>query len=80
MRLLLVAKGYEYVYNLFKGTVEGVDIEHTLLDSKRFQKYYKKHVVNVWTIQSKETLDKVLPYVDTVTFDTIDPKLIKESL
>ena len=80
MRLLLVAKGYEYVYNLFRHTVEGVDIEHVLLESKRFQRYHKRHVVNVWTIQSKETLEKVKPYVDTVTFDTIDPKLIKESL
>ena len=80
MRLLLVAKGYEYVYNLFRHSVEGVDIEHKFLEEKRFQKYSKRHVVNVWTIQSKETLDKVVPYVDTVTFDIIDPKLIKESL
>ena len=80
MRLLLVAKSHEYVYNLFRHSVEGVDIEKVLLEEKRYQKYSKTHVVNVWTIQSKEQLDKVRPYVDTVTFDTIDPKLIKESL
>lgn len=79
MRLLLVAKNYEYVFKLFRFGIEGVDIEHTLLEKKIFQKYYKKHVVNVWTIQSKEQLEKVKPFVDTVTFDTLDPKLIKES-
>ena len=80
MRLLLVAKGYEYVYNLFRHSVEGVDIEQVLLENKRFQKYHKRHVVNVWTIQSKEQLEKVKPYVDTVTFDTLDPSIIKENL
>lgn len=79
VRLLLVAKSHEYVYNLFGKTVDGVDIEQVLLEEKRFRKYSKKHLVNVWTIQSKEQLDKVRPYVDTVTFDTLDPKFIKES-
>lgn len=79
IRLLLVAKAYEYVYNLTGKTVEGVDIEQVLLEEKRFKKYSRKHIVNVWTIQSKEQLENVRPYVDTVTFDTIDPKLIKES-
>lgn len=79
VRLLLVAKSHEYVYNLFGKTVEGVDIEQVLLEEKRFKNYHKRHVVNVWTIQSKEQLDKVRPYVDTVTFDSLDPKLIKET-
>ncbi len=80
MRLLLVAEGYEYVLKYFRFRIEGIDIEQTLLKKKRYQKYSKRNVVNVWTIQSKEQLEKVKPFVDTVTFDTIDPKIIKESL
>ena len=79
MRLLLVAKSHEYVYNLFGKTVDGVDIEQVLLEERRFKNYHKRHLVYVWTIQNKEQLDKVRPYVDTVTFDTIDPNLIRET-
>ena len=79
VRLLLVAKSHEYVYNLFGKTVDGVDIEQVLLEERRFKNYHKRHLVNVWTIQNKEQLDKVRPYVDTVTFDTIDPNLIRET-
>ena len=79
VRLLLVAKSHEYVYNLFGKTVDGVDIEQVLLEERRFKNCHKRHLVNVWTIQNKEQLDKVRPYVDTVTFDTIDPNLIRET-
>ena len=79
VRLLLVAKSHEYVYNLFGKTVDGVDIEQVLLEERRFKNYHKRHLVYVWTIQNKEQLDKVRPYVDTVTFDTIDPNLIRET-
>ena len=80
MRLLLVAKSHEYVFKLFRNTVEGVDIEHVLLEGKRYQNYHKKHVVNVWTIQNEDQLKKVKPFVDTVTFDTIDYKVIKNNI
>ena len=80
MRMLLVAKEAEYTYNLFRHTVEGVDLEQVLFSEKRIRNYHKRHVVNVWTIQNKEQLDKIKPYVDTVTFDTLDFKIIKENL
>ena len=80
MRLLLVHRDYQYVFKLSKHFVNGVDLDQGLFKYKRYQRYHKRHLVNVWTIQSKEQLDIVKPYVDTVTFDTLDPTIIKENL
>lgn len=72
IRLLLVAKSDEYTFTWFKHTVEGVDLEKVLFSEKRVQRYVKKHFTNCWTIQSKEDIEMVKPYVDTLTFDKID--------
>ncbi len=79
-RLLLVSHTHKYVYTLFKHTVEGVDLEDVLLKTKRFQRYYKKHFINCWTIENEEQISKVLPYVDTITFQYIDPIDVKNIL
>ena len=79
LRSLLVAKSDEYTWP-FKCTVESVDLDQKLFDEKRVQRYYKKHFVNAWTIEKEEQLDKILPFVDTVTFQHIDPELIKNKL
>ena len=80
IRSLLVAKSHEYTYNYFRHTVESIDIEQVLLEEKRIQKYHKRYLVNVWTIENEEQLDKVLPYVDTVTFQHMDAELVKSKL
>lgn len=80
IRSLLCARSHEYVYNLCRHTVESVDLEHVLFDEKRIQKYHKHYLVNVWTIENEEMLDSILPYVDTVTFQHMDYKLVKEKL
>lgn len=80
VRLLLAAKSHEYVYNYFRSTLDGVDIEDVLLNEKRIRNYHKKHFVNVWTIETKEQLEKVLPYVDTVTYQFLDPKEVAQAL
>ena len=79
LRSLLVAKSDEYTWP-FKCTVESVDLDQKLFDEKRVKRYYKHHFVNAWTIEKEEDLDKILPYVDTVTFQHIDPELIKNKL
>lgn len=79
IRSLLVAKTDEYTWP-FRHTVESVDLDQRMFDEKRVQRYFKKHFVNVWTIESEEQLDKVLPYVDTATFQFVDPKIIKSKL
>lgn len=80
MRSLLVAKSHLYVYNLFRHSVESVDVEQVLFDEKRLQRYHKRYLVNAWTIESKEQLEKILPYVDTVTFQHMDGEVVKDML
>ena len=79
IRSLLVAKSDEYTW-FFRRTVESVDLEDKLFEEKRFQRYIKKHFTNVWTIDSEEKLKKYAPLVDTVTYQFIDPKLVKDTM
>lgn len=80
IRALLATRSHEYVYNLTRHTVESVDLDKALFDEKRIRNYHKKHLVNVWTIETETQLDEVLPYVDTVTFQHIDEKIVREKL
>ena len=70
MRQLLVAVSHEWTY-MFRNTVESLDLEYTMTKEKRVQKYQKKHLVNVWTIETEEQLNASLPYCDTVTFQKL---------
>ena len=79
IRLLLVAKSDEYTFTWFRNTVEGLDVEKVLFEEKRVRRFGKKHFMNCWTIQSKEDIEKVLPYADTITFDTVKLDVVKET-
>ena len=80
IRSLLAVKSHEYVYNYFRHSVESVDLDQTLFEEKRIQRYHKRYLVNAWTIQSEEELDKILPYVDTVTFQHMDENIVRNKL
>lgn len=81
IRQLLVAHDgkHEYVY-AFRHFFEGVDLEYTFLKMRKIQKYSKKHVINIWTVEDKEIAKESLPYVDTITFQNMDCNDIKELL
>ena len=79
VRSLLVAKSDEYTWP-FRLTVESVDLDIKLFSEKRVQRYVKRHFTNAWTIETEAQLDEVLPYVDTVTFQHLDPELVKNKL
>ena len=81
IRSLLATGGeYFYVYRYFRHTVESVDLDQTLFDKKGIQRYHKHYLVNAWTIESEEQLDRILPYVDTVTFQYMDENIVREKL
>ena len=80
IRSLLATRSHEYVYNYFRHTVESVDLDQVLFDEKRIQKYHKRYLVNVWTIENEEQLKAVLPYVDTVTFQHMDVDVVRDYL
>lgn len=79
IRSLLVAKSDDYTWT-FRHTVESVDVENVLLKEKRVQRYAKNHFTNVWTIDSEEKLEEVLPFVDTVTYQYLDTEMVKTKL
>ena len=79
VRQLLVAKSDEYTY-FFRHFFEGVDLEYVFFKETRIQKYCKKHFANVWTIETKDSMELVKDYVDTVTFQHLDPLYITNSL
>ena len=80
---LLVTKthepSYEWIYHL-RGLFDSVDLEHVMLKQNRVRRYHKHHFVNCWTIDSEALLEEVLPYTDAVTFQYIDPEVVKEKL
>lgn len=78
--LLATGEEYFYVYRYFRHTVESVDLDQTLFDKKQIQRYHKRYFVNAWTIESEEQLKKILPYVDTVTFQHMDENVVRKLL
>ena len=79
IRSLLIIKSDEYTW-FFRHTVESVDLDMNLFEEKRVRRYAKYHFTNAWTIETEEHLNNMLPYVDTVTFQHLDPKLVEEKL
>ncbi len=79
VRSLLVSKSDEYTW-IFRHTVESVDLDINLFSENRVKKYAKKHFTNVWTIEKIEQLQSVLEYVDTITYQYLEPQKVKELL
>ena len=79
IRSLLVIKSDEYTW-FFRHTVESVDLDMNLFEERRVRRYAKNHFTNVWTIDTEEKLKKYAPMVDTVTFQFIDPEVVKKEL
>ena len=79
VRSLLIVKTDEYTW-FFRNTVESVDLDMNMFVEKRVQRYAKSHFINAWTIETEEQLNNVLPHVDTVTFQHIDPEIVKAKL
>ena len=50
-----------------------------LFDEKRVRRYGRKHFMNCWTIKSEEDIKKVLPYADTITFDTVSLETVRKA-
>ena len=79
IRSLLIAKSDAYTY-FFRHTVESIDVEKVLLKERKYQRYSKKHFVNVWTIEDFDSMQEVQPYVDTITFQHMDHDKVRKIL
>ncbi len=79
-QLLVVKDGkHDFVY-MFRNLFEGVDLDYKFLEEKRVRKYSKKHIINIWTVESEDIVSSSLPYVDTITFQNIDCNFVREKL
>lgn len=67
------------VYHM-KKLFDSGDFEKNMSLEKRVMKYQKDNFLNVWTINSKEDVDKFIDYVDTFTFEKVDPEYVREKL
>lgn len=76
---LLLANVRKDVFSL-SWVADSIDIEDKMLELNSIKRYYKRHFINVWTIRDYEQLDKVIGKCDTVTFENIDYKVVKEKL
>jgi glycerophosphoryl diester phosphodiesterase len=78
-RSLLVCQ--DYIGTLkYRHFFESLDMQDCLVDDKRVLRFAKRHPINVWTIQEAEQAKKVAPYVDTMTFQHLDPAFVRSLL
>ncbi len=79
-RQLLVCEGHDWTWKL-SNLYDSVDIEVTMAKRKEVIAYRKKGgIVNVWTVETMEQAKEYAPYVDTITYQFIEPSAIKELL
>ena len=58
-----------------------MDVQDTLVDHPKVQRLREKgHLLNVWTIDTEEKLQKVLPHVDMITFQDMPLSHLRDSL
>lgn len=76
---LLVTKSHIWTYH-FRFFFDSLDLEYTMTKEKRVRRYAKNHLLNVWTIDSKENFDEVYDVVDTVTFQLMDENYVLSKL
>ena len=79
-RALLICKEKEFAWG-WRWCSESLDLEWFMAKEPRVISYRKKGKgVNVWTVQTEEQLKEIAPYVDTVTFEYLDPELVTKTL
>lgn len=82
-RSLLIT--YKLKYRIcwhFRKKYEGADIDFTYFEKRKHtaKNLKKKQIVNCYTIETIEQLEKYAPYCDTVTFQYLDPEIVREKL
>ncbi len=75
-RQLLLFRGKEWVKR-FRFMFESIDIEMDMAKDD-WVKSYRKHggIVNCWTVETKEQVEELSPYVDTMTFQYVDKDVV----
>ena len=79
-RQLLICEGSDWTWK-FHRLYDSVDIQASMSKRKAVINYRKKGgIVNVWTIETMEQAKEYAPYVDTITYQFVEPEQIKDLL
>ena len=79
-RQLLICKDHAWPWTL-RRLYDSVDLEACLAKNKEVINYRRKGgIVNVWTIETLEQAKEYAPYVDTITYQFVEPEQIKAVL
>lgn len=79
-RQLLICADHDWTWKL-RSLFDSVDLELTMAKRKEVVAYRQKGgIVNVWTVESMEQAKDCAPYVDAITYQFVEPKLIKDLL
>jgi hypothetical protein len=78
-RGLLVGREKKWTW-ILRPFFESVDLDKTLLGAKKVKRYARRHILNVWTIETPEELAEALRLADGITFQKIDPSLVRQAL
>jgi len=76
---LLVGRDHIWTLKL-RHLFPSLDLEDCLVSDPRVIRYRKRHPINVWTIEKKEQVEAVAPYVDTMTFQHLPYQDIQSAL
>lgn len=79
-QLLVVRDGKHNIAYILRFLFESVDLDKRFITKRGVRKYYRKHLINFWTIEDESQLDTVLPYCDTVTFQHFSYDIVKSKL
>lgn len=69
---LLIVKSHAWVWHLRK-LFDSIDIDKMMVEEPRVVRYHKRHIVNVWTLESLEEFKKYQQFADAFTFQHFDP-------
>ncbi len=79
-QLLIDSDGkHSYVYSA-RHFFEGVDMHYKDVEKKKVQRYHKKHMINIYTVETEDVVISTLPYVDMITFQHIDCNFVRNQL
>lgn len=65
----------------FHSLFDSVDIETCLLDKKEVLRYKEKGgLINVWTVNDEDSLQKAARIAQTITFENLPPELVEKEM
>lgn len=77
VRQLLISKKNSYM-QIFKYFFEGIDVEYELLNKGYVKRFAKNHLINVYTIDTLDMLNKTMNKCDMITFQNLPISYFKK--